>query len=351
MAFNRPTLAEIVARIESDIETRLATGKLLARSFLAIMARAYAGAVHLLYGYISWAIRQLFPDTAEAEYMTRWASIWGVNRTGATFAEGNVTFTGINGSVIPEGTRLKRSDGGFYLTTAAATIAAGSATVAVKAVNAGVGGNTPAAGVLTMVNSITGVATSVTVAAGGLVDGLDSESDESLRVRLLDRIQQPPHGGAIFDYVKWAKEVAGVTRAWAEGNYIGLGTVGVTFVMDGEADIIPDSDKVDEVQAYIDSPYRRPATAAVYVYAPTAVPMNFTIHLAPDNADIRANVATSLRELLRRQAEPGATILISKIREAVSVAAGENDNVVTVPSANVTHDPGEIAVMGTITWT
>lgn len=349
MSFLRPALAEIVARIESDIETRLNTGRLLAQSFLAIMARAYAGAVHLLYFYISWAVLQLFPDTAEAEFMTRWAAIWGVARTPATFADGDVTFTGVNGTLVPEGVRLKRSDGAFFLTTESGTISGGQVSLAVQAVNAGTAGNTAAAGVLVLVNSISGVNTNAVAAAGGITGGLDAESDESLRVRLLDRIQQPPHGGALFDYVKWAKEITGVTRAWAESTF--EGTVTVRFVMDGLSNIIPDSGKVAEVQAYIDSPYRRPATADVTVVAPTAVPLNFTIDLNPDTADIRAAVTESLKDLIRRTAEPGGTILISKIREAVSVAAGENDNIVTVPASNVTHTAGQIATMGTITWT
>lgn len=213
MSFNRPSLSEIVARIESDIETRLATGKLLARSFLAIMARAYGGAVHLLYGYVAWAAKQLFPDLADPEYMARWASIWGVLRTAATYAHGNVTFTGVDGSIITTGTRLKRSDGIFYLTTGSATVTAGTATLPVQAVNAGTLGNVQAGGALAVVISVPGVSTNATVAAGGLIDGLDAELDDSLLGRLLDRIRQPPHGGAEFDYVKWAKEVAGVTRA------------------------------------------------------------------------------------------------------------------------------------------
>lgn len=350
MAWNRPSLPEIVSRILSDVETRLATGKLLARSFLAIMARAYAGAVHLVYGYIAWAIQQLFPDTAIAEYMTRWASIWGVQRTAATYATGNVIFTGVNGTVVPEGTRLKRSDGAFFLTTASGAVTGGSVTIAVKAVNAGSAGNTPGSSAIAMVNAIAGISTGATTDASGLTGGLDSESDESLRAKLIDRIQQAPHGGALFDYVKWAKEVAGVTRAWAYSNPTGLGTVGLTFVMDGLPDNIPDAGKVAEVQAYIDDPSRRPATADLTVYAPIGVPLDFTIEISPDTADVRAAVEESLRDLLRRTAEPGGTILLSKIREAVSVAAGENDNSVTVPSADVTHTTGQIATFGVITW-
>ena len=62
-------------------------------------------------------------------------------------------------------------------------------------------------------------------------------------------------------------------------------------------------------------------------------------------------VEAELRDLLARDAEPGGTILISRIREAVSIAAGETDNVVSTPTANVTHAAGELAVLGVITWT
>ena len=37
-------------------------------------------------------------------------------------------------------------------------------------------------------------------------------------------------------------------------------------------------------------------------------------------------------------------------REAISIAAGEVDNVLTSPSANVTNTTGAITIMGTITW-
>lgn len=350
MPFARPTLTNLIARIKADIETRLSTGKLAPRSFLAIIATALGGAAHLLHGHIVWATKQLFPDTAEEEYLARWASIWGVDRTAASFATGNITITGTNGTIIPTGTRFKRADGVFYVTTASATISGGTANIASKAVNAGTEGNAAAGTSLSLVTSIIGVNTSATVASGGITNGEDSEPDESLRARLLDRIQQPPHGGAKFDYEKWAKEVIGVTRAWAYPLAMGPGTVTLTFVLDGETDIIPDSGKVAEVQDYIDADSRRPVTADVTVFAPTAVNLNFTISITPDTAEVRAAVEESLRELLKRDAEPGGTILISRIREAVSVAAGETDSVVTVPSANVTHTSGQIAVFGAITW-
>jgi uncharacterized phage protein gp47/JayE len=40
------------------------------------------------------------------------------------------------------------------------------------------------------------------------------ENDASLLSRLLDDIRRPPAGGNKFDYVKWAREVNNVARAW-----------------------------------------------------------------------------------------------------------------------------------------
>jgi uncharacterized phage protein gp47/JayE len=350
MPFSRPTLSELIDRAASDIETRLpGTDARLRRSNLNVLARVHAGAVHGLYGYLDWLALQLMPDTAEAEHLARWASIWGVTRKAAAAATGNVTFSGTNGTVISAGTLIQRADGAQFTTDAEGTISAGSATVAVTASVAGADGNTAASTSLTLVSPIAGINTTATVAAGGLSGGSDEEDDDSLRERLISRIQQQPHGGADFDYETWALEVAGVTRAWVYPQELGLGTVTVRFVRDDDVSIIPDAGEVAAVQAYIDA--RRPVTAAVTVAAPTAVPLDFEISgLNPNNTTVKAAIEAELEDLLRREAEPGGTILISHIREAISVAAGEYDHVLVSPSANVTHTTGQLATMGTITW-
>jgi len=44
MAFNRPTLQQIIDRIESDIKSGLALTAIIRRSFLAILSKALGGA-------------------------------------------------------------------------------------------------------------------------------------------------------------------------------------------------------------------------------------------------------------------------------------------------------------------
>ena len=104
------------------------------------------------------------------------------------------------------------------------------------------------------------------------------------------------------------------------------------------------------MQTHIDDPSRRPVTADVTVFAPTAVPMNFTIELTPSDATTKAAVIAELEDLILREAEPGGTILLSHINEAISLAAGETDHILTVPSADVTVTTTQISTMGTVTW-
>ena len=351
MPFNRPTLEELIERDIADIESRLPSSDArLRRSNLNVLSRIHSGVAHGLYGFLDWMSKQLLPDTSEVEFLDRQASIYNITRKAATKSTGSITFTGTNTTVIPINTIVQRSDAVEFMTDAEATISGGVASVAVTAVVAGTNSNTAASSAANLVTPIAGVNSAATVNSGGLANGTDTETDDALRIRLLDRIQQPPHGGADFDYTKWALEVAGVTRAWVYAQELGLGTVSVRFVVDDhESSIIPDSTKVTEVQDYIDA--LRPVTAAVTVVAPVAVPLDLTITgLSPATSTVQAAVTAELTDLLRREAEPGGTILISHIREAISVAAGEVDHALTTPSADVTHSTGEIAILGTITW-
>lgn len=350
MALARPTLTEIIDRVLSDLSSRMigTDGAVLRRSVLGALGRALAGASHELHGRLDYLARQITVDTADAEYLERWASVWGVRRRAASYAVGSVTFTGVNGSTIPSGTVLRRQDGAQIEMTAAGTIASGTATVAARARVAGAAGNTVASAALVLVSPVSGVSSSATVAAGGLVAGSDTESDDALRARVLQRIREPPQGGAERDYRAWALEVPGVTRVWVAPRELGAGTVTVRFVRDGDPSIIPDAGEVAVVADYIEQ--RRPVTAEVYVLPPVPLALNLSIQISPNTAAVRAAIEAELRDLLQREAEPGGVILVSHIREAISAAPGEFDHVLLVPGGNVLQGPGEIAVLGTITW-
>lgn len=346
MSFSRPSLNSLVTRILNDLLSRFGTDDTLRRTDSGVYARVQAAAAHSLYGFVDWASRQFFVGTCDGDVLDRQGDELGLPRTPAAKATGSFTFTTLVGGVIPDGTLVQAFDAVEYETVGSVTASGTSTPVDVQAVVAAAAGNRTTGQTVNLVSPIAGV--TAAAVAGELSGGADIETDAAYRARLLARKQQPPHGGASFDYVAWALEVAGVTRAWVYPQELGIGTVSVRFVRDNDASIIPDAGEVATVQAYIDA--RRPVTAAVTVVAPTADALNFTIDLTLDTPDIRAAVAQELADLLLREAVPGGTILLSHIRQAISNAQGEVDFAMTVPAANVVSATGHMSTMGTVTW-
>jgi uncharacterized phage protein gp47/JayE len=327
--FNRPSLADLINRTTNDVFQRLQQDNVLRRADAQVYARVLAGVAHGLYGFIEWISRQIIIDTAEAEFLERWASIWGVQRLAATPATGTITFTVAPGAAdIPAGTLVQTLDGTQFQTTADITVSG------------------------LQVTPVLGVQTAAVL--GLLAGGGDLESDDSLRERLLNRIQQPPQGGDANDYVQWtlATPGGGATRAWVVAEQFGQGTVGVAFVCDGNgagAAILPSAAQIAAVAAFIDTV--RPVTAHVTVYAPVAVPIDFAIEgLSPDTLAVQQAITAELADLLAREGQPGGTILLSHMRSAISSAAQEWDYVLVTPAANVVLSPGQIPVMGRVVW-
>jgi uncharacterized phage protein gp47/JayE len=346
VTFARPTLSELRSRVAADYASRLGLSGLLPRSVLLALANSEASAVHLLHGHLEYLALQQFPQTADRDGLLRWADLRGVQRKAATFASGTITFTGTAGSAIPSGMRVARADGALFGTTAVASVGVGgSAAVPTQAVAAGSSGDCAIGLELSLTTSIVGVASVTTVASPGLVGGFDAEDDEALRTRVLDRWREPVLGGAAADFVTWALEVPGVTRAWCYPTLLGPGTVGVSFAVDDAAyGPIPLSSDVDLVREHLD--LLRPVTSQLFVYAPTALPLAVTLEVTPDTADVRAAVEASVHDLLRRESEPGGTLIYTHLQEAISLAAGETDHVLTVPAGDLVAGPGELLVPG-----
>lgn len=345
----RPSLPKLIDQGASEFESRL-PGVLarVRRSLVGIINRVVAAGLSALYQYAERLNKQAWPDQCDDEYLDEHGARWGVPRKEAVAAAGTVRFTGTDGAVIDQGTTLQRADGVLYETTASGAIAAGQALIAVQALVAGQAGNAGINSSLTLTSPVAGVSSSVT-AYTALSGGTEQETAEPYRARILRRMRKAPQGGSNDDYESWALEVAGVTRAWVYPGEQGAGSVVLRFVRDDDAGgAIPDAGEVAAVQSHIDA--SRPVTAGVFVVAPVAVQLNFTIQLTPNTAEVRAAVEAELIDLIRREAVPGGTILISHLREAISSAAGETDHVMTAPAANVAHATGEIATMGVITW-
>lgn len=324
MAFVRPTLPEIVARVEADFVSRLSLqGAPLRRAMVHILARVIAGAAHMLHGHLEYLSRQIFPDQSDDGFLVRQASLYGIAKNPPTYAHAVAVFTGTNGTVITAGHVLTRSDGAQYTTDADATISGGAASVAVTAVTAGATPTLSAGVSLVFESPVAGVNATAEVDDTGLIDGSDEESTEELRTRLIARLSDPPQGGSAADYVAWAKAVTGVTRVWVSALELGPGSVVVRFVRDNDGGgIFPDAGEVTEVQTAIDE--KKPVHAHVTVAAPIPDSLSITmLKIAPNTVALQDAITSAVSDLILRRATPqGTTIYLSEFQAAIGAVAG-----------------------------
>lgn len=357
MAIERPTLQEIRDRQEADLLAALGANEFRLGSYLKALSDSLAATANELYGYIQgYQAKQGCPLTAEGQYLQDWAEVVDFSRNAATYAHGDIDFTGTEGALIPAGTELLGSNSVTYRSTESVILdEEGEGTANVIALVPGVAANLIAGSSLTIMQPIESVSSTATVAETGIAGGIDQESDDSLRSKILGFLRNRPQGGALADYYIWVSEVAGTGKTWVFPLVSGASTVDIYFLTDDDDDIVPGTELVQAVQTYIDNEHRRPVTVTVYVRTVTTVDQDFEISLvADDNADlteVKLAVEANLKDLIRRERKPGGILLVSKIREAVSNAAGEYDNVVVAPDEDVEYDTGEIPVFGAIEWT
>lgn len=282
-----------------------------------VLADANANNAHLTLQYLDWASLQLLPDTAEQQFLEKWGNIFLVNADGsrgrkqATFAAGIATLTGIAGTLVPAGSQMTGSTAAAvtYEATVEATVGASPSPVAIRALDAGAAGNLDPGTLLSLTVGLAGLDANATVVT--LTGAADQEDDDELRGRVLARIRQPPMGGDADDYVNWALAVAGVTRAWTEGNAMGPGTVTVRIMCDdlrASTGGLPNADDLAAVKAYLLTV--RPASVKeVYVQAPIFQPVPFTItNLVGDSVGLRAAIAKAVVAMLFQRARPAYTL-------------------------------------------
>jgi uncharacterized phage protein gp47/JayE len=356
MPWITPTLKETRKLTRDYVLSQLGAKAMVPNSVLRIMSDAKSGLAHLAMLYLDWLAKQLMPDTAETEWLDRHGVIWLENADGskgrkaATYASGTVEFEGTVGSIAPVGSLLRGANGVDYQTVTEAVIGPGGVGNAEAAgLTPGAVGNITDGTVVGLVSPIPGITTATLF--GDMTGGVDQETDDQLRERILFRIQQPPMGGSEADYVRWAMAIPGVTRAWASTEQ-GVGTITVRFLMD---DLYPDNyglpmpDDIQEVAAYIDT--KRPVTVKdCYVLAPVLFFYDMTIrNLVKDEPSVRGRIEVSIKDMEMLRSRPGQTWYRSWVDEAISQAGGEETHELDFETIEMPA-PGYMPVLGNIIY-
>ncbi len=328
----------------------------LSRSNVRALSFTRGMSLHGAYRYLrDFIAPQAVPIKAVGDFLDGWLVTYQMPRKPAVAAVLAATGTGVNGTVLAASTLMQSGDGRQYATTAAATVASGVLTVQVAALVEGAAGNLASALPLTLVSPVSGI-DSAFVAGAATTTGTDLESDADAVYRLQQRLSAVPMGGCPADYARWALAVPGITRAWGVRNPGGPTTAGVIIMADvGGVSTLPSGAQRTAVEDYIRDPRRGPPDE-LFVIVPTPVAINFTIHLAPDTAAIRAGVVAALADLFFREAAPGQPIPMSHATEAISSVVGEFNHTISAPAITsggffTVASYNQLLTLGTVTFT
>jgi uncharacterized phage protein gp47/JayE len=222
-----------------------------------------------------------FPLWAWASYLDAHAQVQNISRLPGTRAEGEVTFSGPEDTVIAAGTTVgvapvaPDDDVPSYEVVVGGTIdVTGELTLTVRATEVGIFGNVSG-------GAITEVETPLPLVevtnADAMIGGTEEESDESLRERVLGAYRGQGAANRRF-YVRVAGAFAGVGHVTVIPLWNGPGTVKVIVTAPDGGPVA--GSKVDEIQADLDPTEGRgdgeaPVSAIVTVETAAALAMSF----------------------------------------------------------------------------
>lgn len=346
------TLEEIYQKLAAEFQEKTGAS---AGGCADLAARFYAVAAQLygLYVQADWTRRQCFPQTAEGEELDKHAWLRGVTRREAVKARGVVRFyaDGNHESqlTIPAGTVCMTAGGLRFLTLETAVIAVGGSQVdvPVEAAEAGESGNAAAGTILYMAVPPVGVTGCTNLEP--LTEGLDVESDEELRQRVLDTYQRLANGANSAFYRQTALSFDDVAAVKVLPRNRGVGTVDLVVAsLTG----IPDETLLTKLTEHFESV--REIAVDVQVLAPTAKTVDVAVTVtAEDGADfaaVSAEVETAVRNWFTGY-RLGCPVLRAELTALVFGVDGVANCTVTLPGADVAVDDTTLPVLGGLTIT
>lgn len=215
----------------------------------------------------------------------------------------------------------------------------------------------------TFSSPITGVNTTAFIRFPGVEGGADIESDEDLRVRVLESRATIQSLFSSDFLIERAKTVSGVTRVFVKEITLVvtevIGATTVYFMRDGDTNPIPSGIDITNVNDVLQA--IRPANmkeSDFLVLAPTSVPVPIDLSsLVPDTPTMRTNIESVLAEFFSFQVDFEQDVLVDRIKSALFNAQDTETGdflesfTLSAPPSDVTIAAGEIATLGIITIT
>lgn len=304
---------------------------------MAVRLYAVAEQIYALYVQADWVNRQCFPQTAVEDYLDLHAQLRGLTRREAAAAEGVIRFETDSAAdtdlVIQAGTVCMTAGGVRFETTREGTIASGETAVEVpaRAIEPGASGNVAADAIRAMAVAPVGVSRCTN--PEGFSGGLDAESDEALRSRILETFRRMPNGANAAYYEQEAMSFPQVAAAVAVPRPRGVGSVDVVVSTPAG---VPDGALLEELQSYFEQ--RREIAVDVQVRAPEVKNVTVTIRVAAEDNRDGETVRQAVEQAVRSWFDGrllGQNVLRARLGALAFAVDGVKNYVIDSPAADV----------------
>ena len=204
-------------------------------------------------------------------------------------------------------------------------------------------------GLLIPVDYIDGLGTAIL--SDVITPGEDMEDDESLRQRYFERVQTPTTSGNKYQYVSWAKEIAGIGYVKVYPRWNGINTIKLVLLSSNKT-AVSDS-KVQEVIDYIE--LIRPLGADVTVVS--AQEKSIDIIVKPTLVDgsvigtVKDAISESIKSYFYDLAFTNTIVRYTKVGESIldnNYVTDYENLTINNQIANIELLDNEIPVIGTI---
>ncbi len=289
-------------------------------SDIMLRMQVLAGEIYKERAYAEYIMRQMFPTTAEGEYLEEHAAQRNLSRKAGTKATGKVNFRTSaeehEDILIPAGTVVcTTGDMLRFVTDSDAVLSHSANNVSVDATAAEIGSayNVGVNTIGIIVTPVLGIdaVKNTNVFRGGS----DDESDDELRARIAESFRNISNGTNAAYYRAVAMSVDGVYSASAVGRRRGAGTVDVYAI--GQGTTLP-ADTLSEIQTRLER--ARELNVDVQVHSPALVNVNLYIRLTTaegyDFDTVAAQVETAVRSYINHRGI-GGDILLADVGDVI----------------------------------
>lgn len=344
------TLEEIKNKIYNQFHSKLNPLENTPKyDLVKIISDVEAGIYFSLLGDIEFLKKQIFPDTAEKEYLrAHWADI--VPPLYPETASGTLIVKGVAGVSLPAGCIFSSPQGKTYSNYKSYIIGIdGTVEIEVQAENMGSDSNLKSGSKLTLSSNLIANIESEATVGKNIAGGTDGESDEQYLARVMNYYKNVENGKA-GDFISWALASSSeVSRAWEFKNFNRFGALLIT-VLGGNASIgFMEVSNIKHIQNYIE----KVAPPVIFtVKSAEIIEINISVDLLPEEDTIsnRNKIKETFNLYFEERACPDMHIAAQTFRDLIVDATSLTDATITIEGGDKYITQLQFPVLGVITW-